>query len=207
MSQSTASSAEAIATHRLRAGMVGMGMIFDETYRPFFEGVYARPLYLPSFGVCRVDLTAVASRTGRRAEAYRQAAAGRSGDWQSFAEPGAMGRLLASGVDFVCVATPDDRHFAAARAALDAGKHVLIEKPSVMSLAELDVLEQLARQKKLLAKVVYHKLLDPDHKKLRTLVADGELKHVNNGYCTLLEPKAISGSQFSEWITGRNPGT
>jgi hypothetical protein len=38
-------------------------------------------------------------------------------------------------------------------------------------------------------------------------VADGVLKHVNNGYCTLLEPKLISGSQFSEWITGRNPGT
>ena len=59
----------------------------------------------------------------------------------------------------------------------------------------------------MLAKVVYHKLLDPDHKKLRTLVADGDLQHVNNGYCTLLEPKSISGSQFAEWITGRNPGT
>ncbi|MCA9206616.1 MAG: gfo/Idh/MocA family oxidoreductase, partial [Planctomycetales bacterium] len=32
-------------------------------------------------------------------------------------------------------------------------------------------------------------------------------QHVNNGYCTLLEPKQISGSQFAEWITGRNPGT
>lgn len=198
---------DTIATHRLRAGMVGMGMIFDETYRPFFEGVYEQPLYQPSFGVCRVDLSAVASRTGKRAEAYRKSSAGKSGNWQSFAEPGAMGRLLASGVDFVCVATPDDRHFAAAKAALEAGKHVLIEKPSVLKLAELDELEKLSRQKKLLAKVVYHKLLDPDHKKLRTLVADGELKHVNNGYCTLLEPKAISGSQFAEWITGRNPGT
>jgi predicted dehydrogenase len=54
---------------------------------------------------------------------------------------------------------------------------------------------------------VYHKLLDPDHKKLRTLVADGVLAHVNNGYCSLLEPKSISGSQFAAWITGRNPGT
>ena len=61
--------------------------------------------------------------------------------------------------------------------------------------------------KDVLAKVVYHKLLDPDHKKLRTLVADGVLQHVNNGYCSLLEPKSISGSQFAEWITGRNPGT
>ena len=50
---------------------------------------------------------------------------------------------------------------------------------------------QLARQKQVLAKVVYHKLCDPDHKKLRTLVDDGELQHVNNGYCSLLEPRSI----------------
>ena len=59
----------------------------------------------------------------------------------------------------------------------------------------------------MLAKVVYHKLADPDHKKLRTHVVDGVLQHVNNGYCSLLEPKSISGGQFAEWITGRNPGT
>ena len=59
----------------------------------------------------------------------------------------------------------------------------------------------------MLARVVYHKLLDPDHKKLRTLVYDNVLQHVNNGYCSLLEPRQISGAQFSEWITGRNPGT
>jgi predicted dehydrogenase len=58
-----------------------------------------------------------------------------------------------------------------------------------------------------LAKVVYHKLADPDHKKLRTLVADGVLAHVNNGYCSLLEPKSISSSQFAPWIAGRNPAT
>jgi len=74
-------------------------------------------------------------------------------------------------------------------------------------LQELDELERLAREKQVLAKVVYHKLLDPDHKKLRTLVADGVLRHVNHGYCSLLEPKSISGGQFAEWIVGRNPGT
>ena len=105
------------------------------------------------------------------------------------------------------MATPDNRHFSAAKAALVAGKHLLVEKPSVLKLQELDALEQLAREKNVLAKVVYHKLYDPDHKKLRTLVYDGVLKHVNNGYCSLLEPKQISGDQFSEWITGRNPGT
>src|SRR3569623_525813 len=60
----------------LRAGMVGMGMIFDETYRPFFEHAHARGLFAPLFGVCQVPLAAVASRTGKRAEAYRRAAQG-----------------------------------------------------------------------------------------------------------------------------------
>lgn len=187
--------------------MVGLGMIFDETYRPFFEGACRQPLYQPDFGVCQVAFAAAASRTGKRAEAFRKASAGRLGEWQSYSGPGAIEKLLASGVDFVCIATPDDRHFEVARAALQASKHVLIEKPSVLSLAQLDELVRLADENNVLAKVVYHKLLDPDHKKLRTLVADGELVHVNNGYCTLLEPKTISSGQFAEWITGRNPGT
>ncbi len=186
--------------------MVGLGMIFDETYRPFFESAARAGIYDPAFGVCDVRVAAVATRTGRRAAAL---ASSRTtlGNFANFQEPNSIGQLLATDVDFVCVATPDDRHFAAAKAALAAGKHVLIEKPSVLSLAELDELERLAREQGVLAKVVYHKLLDPDHKKLRTLVADGELRHVNNGYCTLLEPKSISGGQFAEWITGRNPGT
>jgi predicted dehydrogenase len=187
--------------------MVGLGMIFDETYRPFFEQVDRQPLYDPLLGVCHVPLVAVASRGGKRAEALRRAAGGRFARVASAVEPDAMGQLLAADVDFVCVATPDDRHFAAARAALSAGKHVLVEKPSVLSLGELDELDRLAREAGVLAKVVYHKLLDPDHKKLRTLVADGAMRHVNNGYCSLLEPKSISGSQFAEWIAGRNPGT
>jgi D-galacturonate reductase len=194
-------------SNSLRAGMIGMGMIFDETYRPFFEQAHRQGLYSPSFGVCRVPLVAVASRTGRRAVAYRQAAGNRIAEFRSYCGPDAADQLIADDVDFVCVATPDDRHFAVAKAALEAGKHVLIEKPAVLSLDELDELERTARDRQLLAKVVYHKLLDPDHKKLRTFVADGELRHVNNGYCTLLEPKSISESQFAEWITGRNPGT
>lgn len=192
---------------QLRAGMVGMGMIFEETYRPFFEQAHAAGLYDPVFGVCQVPLVAVASRTGKRAESYRKSAGERIAQFESVTEPDSIGKLLKHGVDFVCVATPDDRHFAAAKAVLEAGKHLLVEKPSVLTLAELDELEALARQHNVLAKVVYHKLLDPDHKKLRTLVADGVLQHVNNGYCTLLEPKSISGGQFAEWIRGRNPGT
>jgi predicted dehydrogenase len=195
------------ADHELRVGMVGMGMIFDETYRPFFERSVNRPLHDPVFGVCTVPLAAVATRTGKRAAAYRAKAPARIRDFESYSSADAVEQLVESPVDAVCIATPDDRHFAAAKLAIEAGKHVLIEKPSVLRLAELDELQQLAVEHGVLAKVVYHKLLDPDHKKLRTFVADGVLQHVNNGYCSLLEPKSIAGSQFAEWIAGRNPGT
>ncbi len=194
-------------TPRLRAGMVGMGMIFDDTYRPMFEALHADGLYRRDFGVVDVELAAVATRTGDRARAYKARAGRRIADFTSAAGPDALDQLLAAGVDFVCVASPDNRHFAAAKQALEAGCHVLIEKPSVLSLAELDELVPLATARGVLAKVVYHKLSDPDHKRLRTLVHDGELRHVNNGYCSLLEPKSISTGQFAEWIRGRNPGT
>jgi predicted dehydrogenase len=192
---------------RLRAGMVGLGMIFDETYRPMFEAAHRDGLFRRDFGLVELELAAVASRTGSRAERYRKELAGRIPAFQSFAGPDAVPRLLEAGVEAVCVATPDDRHFEPARQALSAGKHVLIEKPSVLALEQLDELQRLAEANGVLAKVVYHKLADPDHKKLRTHVADGLLRHVNNGYCSLLEPKQISGAQFSEWLHGRNPGT
>jgi D-galacturonate reductase len=201
------STAANLSRHALRAGMIGMGMIFDETYRPFFERAHAEGLYRRNFGFVDLSLAAVASRTGSRAEKYRQQAGARIAPFASCAGPDAAAQLLQHGVDVVCVATPDDRHFESARLALEAGKHVLIEKPSVLALQELDTLQQLAQQKNVLAKIVYHKLGDPDHKKLRTHYVDGNFQHVNNGYCTLLEPKSISGGQFAEWITGRNPGT
>ena len=187
--------------------MVGLGMIFDETYRPMFEAAHRDGLFRRDVGLVDLVLAAVASRTGSRADRYRRELAGRLPPFQSFNGPDAVSRLVDAGVDAVCVATPDDRHFAPARQALEAGKHVLIEKPSVLTLQELDELQRLADARGVLAKVVYHKLADPDHKKLRTHVADGALRHVNNGYCSLLEPKQISGSQFAEWLHGRNPGT
>ena len=191
----------------LKAGMVGFGMIFDDTYRPFFEAALSRPLYSPITGPVSVLLTDAASRTGTRATRYLQSAPSTLAACRNHHGPDAVADLLAANPDAVCIATPDNRHYDPALAALRSRKHVLIEKPSVLELAQLDQLVRVAEAQGVLAKVVYHKLADPDHKKLRTLVADGVLAHVNNGYCSLLEPKSISGGQFSEWIRGRNPAT
>src|SRR5690242_1977361 len=152
--QTTAS----LNTNRLRGGMVGLGMIFDDTYRPLFEQLHAEGLYRKDFGFVEVELAAVASRTGARGERYRQAAGNRIAPFANCKGPDSVKDMLTQGVDAVCVATPDDRHFEPARQALAAGKHVLIEKPSVLRLQELDTLASLAHEKGVLCKVVYHKL-------------------------------------------------
>ena len=187
--------------------MVGAGMIFHETYRPFFEAASRQGFWDRRFGSIEVILGGFATRTGSRAEKYRLSAPDTYKQFKNCHGPKAVDNLLASDIQAVCIATPDDRHFPAATASLIAGKHLLIEKPSVLSLQELDELCVLAAKHDVLARVVYHKLLDPDHKKLRTHVTDGTLRHVNTGYCSLLEPKSVSAGQFAEWVMGRNPGT
>jgi D-galacturonate reductase len=188
----------------LRLGLAGLGMIVDETYRPLLQELLDRPLLLPNRELVNVRLDAVASRTGAKAKLV---AAQLNSNLVSYTGADA-GRLLAlSDVDIVAVATPDHRHFEIARDALAHGKHVLIEKPSVLSLSELDELMTLAEANERVCKVIYHKLLDPDHKKLHTHVVDGKLRHVNHGYCSLFEPRSIATNQFAEWIIGRNPAT
>jgi D-galacturonate reductase len=52
---------------KLRAGMVGAGMIFEETYWPLFRQARAEGLYRRDTGPVELELAAIASRTGARA--------------------------------------------------------------------------------------------------------------------------------------------
>ncbi len=125
----TPPAAAPIARHELRAGMVGLGMIFDETYRPFFESAARTAIYDPAFGVCDVKLAAVATRTGRRATALAPSGSPLS-KFANFQEPDSVGQLLATDVDFVCIATPDDRHFAA-RAGGAFGRYACADREAI----------------------------------------------------------------------------
>jgi predicted dehydrogenase len=55
-------------------------------------------------------------------------------------------REMAEQVDVATVAVPTDQHFAVARDLLDAGVHVLVEKPMTPTLEEAKELFRLARQ-------------------------------------------------------------
>src|ERR1700675_3650894 len=100
-----------ISSRRPRAGMVGLGMIFDETYRPLFEQLHAEGLYRRDFGPVDVELAAVASRTGAPSTQFKQTAGSRVADFRSFSGRNAVAQMLQEPLDAVCIATPDDRHF------------------------------------------------------------------------------------------------
>lgn len=62
----------------------------------------------------------------------------------------------AEDIDAVCIATPDDLHFAPASEAIKNDKHVLIEKPMTTNLAEADELVVIAAEHKVKVQVTFN---------------------------------------------------
>jgi predicted dehydrogenase len=115
----------------LKAGVVGAGV---------FGGHHA----LKYAALGGVDLVAIYDVDYPRAEALAR----RLG---AAAYPNFKGFLDA--VDLVTVATPASAHFSVARQALEAGRHVLIEKPIALRLSHADRLIQLSRERRLVLQV------------------------------------------------------
>jgi scyllo-inositol 2-dehydrogenase (NADP+) len=78
-------------------------------------------------------------------------------------------------IALVVVCTPNASHYALAKAALLAGKHVVVDKPFVLSSGEGDELVALARDKGLLLGVYQNRRWDGDFLTLRSTVQSGEL--------------------------------
>ncbi|WP_018651319.1 Gfo/Idh/MocA family oxidoreductase [Actinobacillus capsulatus] len=68
--------------------------------------------------------------------------------------------LLSDEVDLVVITTPNQTHYEMVKSALLAGKHVLVEKPLVASVAEALELEQLAKQQKVVLYVYQNRRWD-----------------------------------------------
>jgi predicted dehydrogenase len=81
-------------------------------------------------------------------------------------------------LDAVVIATPVPTHYELARQALDAGKHVLVEKPPAMRAAEMDELVGLAEQRNLVLMPGHLLLYHPAVQKLKELIDSGELGEV-----------------------------
>ena len=81
-------------------------------------------------------------------------------------------------VDFVSICTPPDLHFEVAKACLDAGFHVMCEKPLTRTAAEAEELCACARRAKRVFGIMHPYVGYPLVKLARDLVARGELGRV-----------------------------
>jgi scyllo-inositol 2-dehydrogenase (NAD+) len=80
------------------------------------------------------------------------------------------------GIDAVYIsATPENLHFPMAKEFLQAGKHVFLEKPIAVTLAEADELISLAKQKKLKFTIGYSQRFNAKYAYVRRCIRDGTI--------------------------------
>jgi predicted dehydrogenase len=86
--------------------------------------------------------------------------------------------LAHENVDLVVIASPNDSHFSLARAALHAGKHVVVDKPFTTTVAEAQELSALAEAQDCLLSVFHNRRWDSDFLTVRTIIEQGLLGEV-----------------------------
>jgi predicted dehydrogenase len=83
--------------------------------------------------------------------------------------------LLSPDIDLIAVVTPVWTHYELAKAALENGKHVFVEKPFTSTAAQAEELIELAERKKLKIMVDHTFLFTGAVKKIREFIDDGTL--------------------------------
>ena len=80
--------------------------------------------------------------------------------------------------DAVMVCTPENMHFEPTMLAIEAGYHVLLEKPIAQTLEECQAIGEAARKKGVLVSVCHVLRYHPYFMKVKELVDSGELGHI-----------------------------
>ncbi|AEI51274.1 oxidoreductase [Runella slithyformis] len=104
--------------------------------------------------------------------------------------------LADASIDLVFVCTPNDLHFPYAKAALEAGKHVVIEKPFTNTTAEADALISLAKEKNLIVSAYQNRRWDADFLTIQQLLQDGSLGDIIEfeGHFDRYRPEVAQGT-------------
>lgn len=98
--------------------------------------------------------------------------------------------ILDPSVNVVHLCTPNNMHFSQAKQALEAGKHVMCEKPLAMSMSESKQLAELAKKKGLMTAVNYNLRFYPICQEARARIVAGELG----------TPYLIHGAYLQDWL-------
>ncbi|HMR17269.1 MAG TPA: Gfo/Idh/MocA family oxidoreductase [Mariniflexile sp.] len=83
--------------------------------------------------------------------------------------------LADEAVELVIVNTPNVTHFDFAKKVINAGKHLVIEKPFTATVAEADALIKLAKEKNVQMSVYHNRRYDSDFKTVQKVINDGLL--------------------------------
>ena len=138
----------------INVGLIGYG---------FAGQVFHAPLLRTTPGL---TIAAVASRNPDKVRADL-------GDVAVHAEPAAL--IGDPNVRLVVLASPNATHYPLARAALEAGKHVVIDKPFADDAVQAGELVRLAEDKGLLLSVYHNRRWDSTTRTAQRLLADGTL--------------------------------
>ncbi len=143
---------------RLRLGFGGLGE--------------AAAIVLPEIGrLPYIEVTAAADLRPEARERFRQEFEGEA--FETFDE------LCASpNVDAVYVATPHQFHARHTITALEHDKHVIVEKPMALTLADAEQMNETADRRGLKLMCGHTKSFDPPIRKMRQIIASGELGKV-----------------------------
>jgi len=93
--------------------------------------------------------------------------------------------LMAEEIDVVVVCTPTGHHGSVAIEALEAGKHVIIEKPAEITVERTDEIIQARDKAGTLATVISQHRFDPATEKTLAAIAAGEFGRVSSGIAAI----------------------
>jgi len=140
--------------HKLRVGLVGAGLV----------GQAEHAFYLWD-DRDRFEFAALADAS----PSVRAAVAARYGVPALYAD---LGDMLTAGLDAVVIAAPDPFHPELAVAALDAGLHVLCEKPLALTVAGCNEIASARDRNRRIVQVAYMKRHDPAYRRALALLPE-----------------------------------
>jgi predicted dehydrogenase len=105
-------------------------------------------------------------------------------------------------LDAVVIATPVPTHYSLAKQALEAGKHVFVEKPPAMRAVEMEELVSLAAEKDLVLMPGHLLLYHPGVLKVKELIERGELGDVLCVYGNRVNLGIVRSNENALWSLG-----
>lgn len=154
-------------------------------------GAWARAAHIPGWQRDpRCEVVSICDVDRERADGYAEqfGIPNATDDWQAL-----VGR---DDVDVIDIVTPSQTHYELACAALEAGKHVLCEKPVAYDFRQTRAAAEMARKKGLKTKLGFTFRYSPGVQYARSLLDEGFVgtPFIFNGY-----------EQNSQWLDPQNP--